>query len=270
MHLNKFLKVLPFLFFAPLFFVSCTISNDEKAEAVKIVEIREDLLNKGDINSLGLLLTDDFHDRKDYLNQLKYQQQYFFRFSYDINSIDVIDSSRLFSKMIILIDHDLSYKGPDDVAEVFWLGRKEEIHLIKEKIGWKISLIKEVKNTGRKIDAQTVHDIFFALDTRKTALNNGDVELFETIIDEKYPQREVLIDNFKKNAAAFINVNYGLNGRKFQYISDRMDEARVIQYFDLVFNISGLDQSEKIEDQREIISLKKMSDGTWNITDGLK
>ena len=189
MYPNKFLKAVLFLFCASLFFASCTISNDEKAAAVKIVEIREDLLNKGDINSLGLLLTDDFHDRKDYLNQLKYQQQYFFRFSYDINSISVIDSSRLSEKMILLVDHDLSYKGPDDVAEIFWLGRKEEVHLIKEKIGWKISLIKEIKNTGRKIDAQIMHDIFFALDTRKTALNNGDFELFETIIDENYPKR---------------------------------------------------------------------------------
>jgi len=49
-----------------------------------------------------------------------------------------------------------------------------------------------------------------------------------------------------------------------------MDEARVIQYFDLVFNIKGLDEAEKIEDQSELISLKKMPDNTWKITDGLK
>lgn len=267
---NRGLKV--FLFCVPFLFIfsACNISNDEKAEAVKILEIREDLLNKGDIDSLALLLTDNFPDRKKFVSQLKYRYQYFHHFSYDINSLNVIDSSNVLKKITFLIDHDLSYKTPDDVAEVFWLGRKEEVVMKKEDIGWKISSINEIKDTGRKIDAQTVHDIFFALDTRKTALNNGDVELFETIIDEKFPERELLVDNFKKNAEAFINVNYGLNGRRFQYISDKTDEARVIQYFDLVFTIKGLDESEKIEDQKEIISLSKKSDGTWKITDGLK
>jgi len=251
-------------------FISCDISTEEQAEAAKILSIREDLLNKGDIKSFSILLTDDYPDRANYLDQLIYQRQYFSRYSYDINSMEILSVSPFKSTVQMLVDYDISFKNPDDPAETFWLGRKEEAILKKEDIGWKIALIKEIKNTGRKIDPQTVHDIFFALDTRKTALNNGDIELFKTVIDEKYPKRDQLIEDFKKNSEAFINVNYGLSGRKFQYISEKLDEARVIQYFDLVFNIKGFDKSEKIEDQREIISLKRSGDNIWKITDGLK
>lgn len=266
---SKFLKVL-FLIMTVSIFYGCTLSTDEKAEAAKILEIREDLLNKGDINALELLFTDDFPDRKNYLDQLQYQRQYFQNFLFDMNSISIVSASNISKKMKVVSDYDISYKSPEDIAEIFWLGRKEEIVLVKENIGWKIADIKEIKNTGRKIDPQTVHGIFFALDTRKTALNNGDHELFETVIGENYPDREELIDDFKKNANAFININYGLKSRKFQYVSEKMDEARVIQFFDLVFNIKGLDSVEKVEDQKELISLKKMPDNTWKITDGLK
>lgn len=258
------------LFAVSGFISSCGLSQDRKAEMVKILEIREDLLNKGDVRSLEVLMTEDFPDKKEYLDQMTYRYQYFLKFSYDMNTIDILSSSVLGNRAHLMLSYDLSFRNPDDVAETFWLDRKEDVIMVKEKIGWKIADIKEMKNTGRKIDPQTVHDIFFALDTRKTALNNGDNELFSTVIWEKYPDREKLVDNFKKNASAFINVNYGLKSRRFQYVSPSMDEARVIQYFDLVFNIKGLDSVEKIEDQSELISLKKMPDNTWKITDGLK
>ncbi|HPA57277.1 MAG TPA: hypothetical protein PLX56_00325 [bacterium] len=251
-------------------FSSCNLSQDQKANIVKILEIRESLVNSGDVKSLEVLMTEDFPDKKEYLDQMTYRYQYFLKFSYDMNTIDILSSSVLGNRAHLMLSYDLSFRNPDDVAETFWLDRKEDVIMVKEKIGWKIADIKEMKNTGRKIDPQTVHDIFFALDTRKTALNNGDHELFSTIIWEKYPDREKLVDNFKKNASAFINVNYGLKNRKFQYVSPSMDEARVIQYFDLVFNIKGFDAAEKIEDQSELISLKKMPDNTWKITDGLK
>lgn len=259
-----------FFFLTSILVSSCDLSQNQKAEVVKILEIREDLLNKGDIKSLEILMTTDFPDKKKYFDQLTYQHQYFFKLSYDMNTIEILSSSILGRRVHIMVGYDISYKSPDDVAETFWLDRKEDVIMVREKIGWKIADIREMKNTGRKIDPQTVHDIFFALDTRKTALNNGDHELFSTVIWEKYPDREKLVDNFKKNASAFINVNYGLKNRKFQYVSPSMDEARVIQYFDLVFNIKGLDEAEKIEDQSELISLKKMPDNTWKITDGLK
>jgi hypothetical protein len=259
-----------FFFLTSILVSSCDLSPERKADIVKILEIREDLVNKGDVKSLEVLMTDDFPDKKKYIDQLTYQYQYFLRLAYDMNTIDILSASILGRRAHLLVSYDLVFRNPDDVAETFWLDRKEDVIMVREKIGWKIADIREMKNTGRKIDPQTVHDIFFALDTRKTALNNGDHELFSTVIWEKYPDREKLVDNFKKNASAFINVNYGLKNRKFQYVSPSIDEARVIQYFDLVFNIKGLDEAEKIEDQSELISLKKMPDNTWKITDGLK
>lgn len=269
--MKKSRSVLLLLFFPVAVLISsCDLSQNQKAEVVKILEIREDLLNKGDIKSFEILMTEDFPDKKKYVDQLTYQYQYFLRLAYDMNTIDILSSSILGNRAHLMLSYDISFRNPDDVAETFWLDRKEDVIMVKEKIGWKIADIKDMKDTGRKIDPQTVHGIFFALDTRKTALNNGDHELFQTVLSENYPEREKLVDNFKKNASAFINVNYGLKNRRFQYVSPSMDEARVIQYFDLVFNIKGLDEAEKIEDQSELISLKKMPDSTWKITDGLK
>lgn len=265
------LSIVCLVFFVFLFvFAGCSLSDDEKADVIKILEIREELLNKGDVKSLRVLLAENFPERTTYLNQIQYQQQYFSRFSYDLNTIDFLPSLNFFKKAVVKIDYDISYKDPNEVAEVFWLDRKEEVVLVKEKIGWKIAEIKEDKDSGRKIDSKTVHNIFSALETRQSALNNGDFELFETVIDISYPEREVLLENFKKNLLAFTNVNYGLKGREFQYISQNKDEARVVQFFDLVFNIKGLDQMEKVQDQREIISVKLNKNGLWQITDGLK
>lgn len=253
-----------------LFSAGCSLSESETSEVIKIIEIREAKLNAGDIKSVALLVADNYPDRKEYLEQLNLQQQYFSNYSYDINSTSIKKVSIFHKEIEMEIDYDLSYRSPQDAAPAFWLGRKEKVVLVKEKIGWKIAEIKDIADAGRKVDPQTVHDIFFALDTRKTALNNGDSELFKTVIDEKYPGREELIDNFKKNSEAFINVNYSLTGRKFQYVSPQKDEARVVQYFNLLFKIKGLDQTEKVEDQREIISLKQKEKGIWAIVDGLK
>nr|HQI05904.1 hypothetical protein [bacterium] len=175
-------------------FSSCNLSQDQKANIVKILEIRESLVNSGDVKSLEVLMTEDFPDKKEYLDQMTYRYQYFLKFSYDMNTIDILSSSVLGNRAHLMLSYDLSFRNPDDVAETFWLDRKEDVIMVKEKIGWKIADIKEMKNTGRKIDPQTVHDIFFALDTRKTALNNGDNELFSTVIWEKYPDREKLVD----------------------------------------------------------------------------
>lgn len=253
-----------------IFLSSCSLPESEMPEVMKILEIREAKLNAGDIKSVDLLLTDSFPDRKNYLVQLNLQQQYFLKYSYSMNSTRVNGSSMIPKKIDLEIDYDLAYRAPEDVSETYFIGRKETISLVKESIGWKISDIKEISGAGRKINSQVVHDIFFTLDTRKTALNSGDFELFSTIIDQSYKGRAELLDNFKKNAEAFINVNYALNGRDFQYISPSMDEARVVQYYNLVFKVKGIDATEKVEDQKEIISLKKNSNGSWTITDGLK
>lgn len=253
-----------------IFLSSCSLPESEMPEIMKILEIREAKLNAGDINSVDLLLTGSFPDRENYINQLNLQQQYFLKYSHSTNSTKVISSSMFPKKIEMEVDYDLYYKAPEDVSETYFIGRKETVELVKEQIGWKIADIKEVSDAGRKINSQVVHDIFFTLDTRKTALNNGDVELFSTIIDQSYKGRAELLDNFKKNAEAFINVNYALNGRDFQYISPSMNEARVVQYYNLIFKVKGLDTTEKVEDQKEIISLKKNSNGSWTITDGLK
>lgn len=251
------------------FFASCSLPQSELPDVMKILDIREAKLNSGDINSVGLLISDDFPDRKDYITQLNLQQQYFTRYSYSMNTTKIIDSSFFPKKIELEVDYDLSYSAPEDPAETYFIGRKEIVKLVKEKIGWKISGIKFVEGSGRKIDARTVHDIFFALETRKSALNSGDVELFKTVIDDSYKGRDELIENFRKNAEAFINVNYGLKGREFQYISPEMDSARVVQHYDLVFKVKGLDKTEKVEDQKEIISLKLKEKGVWTITEGL-
>ena len=238
-------------------------------DVMKILDIRESKLNAGDINSVQLLIADSFPDRKNYITQLNLQQQYFTGYSYSMNSTRVLKSSFFPKKIDIEVDYDLSYSAPGDPAETYFIGRKEILSLVREKIGWKISDIKQAEDSGRKIDFQTVHDIFFALETRKSALNNGDVELFKTIIDSSYKGRDELIENFRKNAEAFINVNYGLKGREFQYISPEMDSVRVVQHYDLVFKVKGLDKTEKVEDQKEIISLKRSKSGVWTITEGL-
>lgn len=265
---NRFVRNLSAIFII-LFFTSCSLPQSELSDVMKILDIRESKLNSGDINSVGLLISDSFPDRKNYLSQLNLQQQYFTKYTYSMNTTKILGSSFFPRKIDIEVDYDLSYSAPEDPEQTYFIGKKEQISLFKEKIGWKITDIRPVEDSGRKIAAQTVHDIFFALETRKNALNNGDVELFKTVIDSSYKGRDELIDNFRKNSEAFINVNYGLKGREFQYISPEMDSARVVQYYDLVFKIKGLEKSEKVEDQKEIIFLKRNETGVWTITEGL-
>ena len=150
------------------------------------------------------------------------------------------------------------------------LGRLEKVILSKEKIGWKIAEIEEVKDSGRKIAPQLVHDIFYPLDTRKTALSNNDYELFESVIHHDLASRDELLADFRQNGEVFSEINYALKGRKLLSVSTDEKNAEVIQYFDLAFKTKEGGISEKLENQKEVVSLKKSDDGTWKIIGGLR
>lgn len=272
--LMKTINKISVLFFVALafsfVFTGCSLPENEQKEVVKILEIREELSNKGQINKLAVLLTDDFPDRKGYLDQLKYRNFYFTEYDYSINSINFTSYNPLTKKTAVLVDFDLTFKVPEDPAATIFFGRLEEVALVKEKIGWKIAGVEEVKDSGRKIAPQLVHDIFFPLDTRKTALSNNDFQLFESVIHPDFASREELFEDFKKNSEVFSEINYGLKGRKLVSVSNDEKNAEVIQYFDLAFKTKEGGISEKLENQKEVVSLKKSDDGIWKIIGGLR
>ena len=110
-----------------------------------------------------------------------------------------------------MIDFDLTFKTHEDPAATLLLGRIEKVTLLKEKIGWKIDNIEEIKDSGRKIAPQLVHDIFHPLETRKTALSNNDFQLFESVIHPDFASRNELLSDFKENAEVFSDINYALS-----------------------------------------------------------
>ncbi len=173
-------------------------------------------------------------------------------------------------KVNALVDFDLTFKTPEDPAATLLLGRLEKVVLVKEKIGWKIDSIEEEKESGRKIGPQLVHDIFFPLDTRKIALSNNDYELFESVIHPDFASKEELLSDFRQNSEVFSEINYALRGRRLVSVSNDGKNAEVIQYFDLAFKTKEGGISEKLENQKEVISLKKSDDGTWKIIGGLR
>ena len=253
-----------------LFFTGCSMPEEDKKDALKILEIREDLSNNGQTNKLALILTDNFPDKKEYLDQLKYRNFYFTEYEYSVNSINFASYNPMTKRATALIDFDLTFKVPEDPAATIIFGRIEKVGLVKEKIGWKIADIEEVKDSGRKIAPQLVHDIFYPLDTRKTAISNNDHELFESVIHQDFASRDELLSDFKKNAEVFSEINYALKGRKLLSVSVDEKNAEVMQYFDLAFKTKEGGISEKLENQKEIVSLKKSDDGTWKIVGGLR
>jgi hypothetical protein len=272
--LMKITSKISLLFFAALVFslvfTGCSLPEEEKKDVLKILEIRESLSNNGQTNKLAILLTDDFPNRKEYLDQLKYRNFYFTEYDYSINSINFTSYNPLTKKAVALVDFDLTFKLPEDPAPTLLLGRVENVILIKQKIGWKIDNIEEIKDSGRKISPQLVHDIFYPLDTRKTALSNNDFQLFESVIHPDFVSRNELLSDFKENAEVFSDINYALKGRKLISVSTDEKNAEVIQYFDLAFKTKEGGVSEKLENQKEVVSLKKSDDGTWKIIGGLR
>ena len=268
--MNKINMLFCVIFVAPFLFSGCTLSEGDQKDALKIIEIREDLTNKGKTSSLSVIFSDDFPNRREFLNQEKYRHFYFTEYDYKINSVKFLSYNPLTKKTAALINFNLVFKGKEDPAPAVLLGRNEKVTLVKEKIGWKIADIEEVAESGRKIAPQTVHDIFYPLDARKTAISNGDYALFESVIHPDFADRNGLLDDFKKNSEVFSEINYALRGRELSNLSSDGTNAEVIQYFDLAFKTREGNLSEKIENQKEAISLKKTADGTWKIIGGMR
>lgn len=268
--MNKISVLFLTILAAALLFTGCSLPEEEKKDVLKILEIREDLSNKGQTNKLAVIMTDTFPNKKEYLDQLKYRHFYFTEYDYAINSINFTTYNPIAKKAAALIDFDLTFKTHEDPAATLLLGRIEKVTLLKEKIGWKIDNIEEIKDSGRKIAPQLVHDIFHPLDTRKIALSNNDFQLFESVIHPDFASRNELLSDFKENAEVFSDINYALKGRKLLSVSTDEKNAEVIQYFDLAFKTKEGGISEKLENQQEVISLKKTDDGTWKIVGGLR
>lgn len=263
---NRLKPIIPIFFVLLSLFCGCSISENEREEVTKILKIREGLLNQGKINSLDLLLTDDYENRKKYVEQLQFQQIYFTEYEYKIDSIDFVSYSAFPKSAVVRIRYNLSFRNPDSVGATVWLSRVENVKLKKEKIGWKIASITDEKESGQKVDAQTTHDIFKTLDARVMAYGNGDLELFKTLISDEFKKKDKYLDEFKKNSETFSSMIFKINGRRLIYFSEENKEARVVQSYDMILNIKDGGVAQKIEKQKEIITLKKSPDGEWLIT----
>jgi len=262
---NRFLWI---VLLASFLFSACSISNEDRKDIQKIIEIRDSLLNKGDIKSISALLTPDFPNKQEYVKKLNIQHFYISNFAYRIRKI-IPGKAKSFGKESVYdIEYNLTFSTPDDLAPTIFINRAEKITFRKEEIGWMIADIEEIKNSGEKVDPQTVYDIFFALDTRKSALLAKDTELFKTIISQKYKGRDKLIEDFQKNHKAFSQITYKLNARDLEKISKDRKIVKVVQFYDLGFMADGIKGLTEVKDQKEIITLEKESKG-WMIVDGL-
>ena len=262
---NRIKLLTPVLFMLLSLFCSCSISDDEREEVSKILKIREGLLNQGKINSLEFLLTDDFENRKKYVEQLQYQHIYFTEYEYKMDSVDFVSYSAFPKSAEVRIKYNLLFRIPDSVGANVWISRVEKLKLKREKIGWKIASIADEKESGQKVDAQTTHDIFKTLDARVMAYGNGDYELFRTLFSNDFKKREKYLQEFKENSEAFGSMIFKINGRRLIYFSEENKEARVVQSYDMILKMKESEKAQKIEKQKEIITLKKSPDGEWLI-----
>jgi len=261
-----------FLFlFSFLCFSGCSLPENERAKIITVIELRENALNSGDVQSYRAMLSDSFKDLGKHMEQVKLRNQYLSGFVYTFTSTQVSEVSNFGKKVIISVEFDLTYKRPDDPGPYVWLNSLEFITFVKDEIGWRISNIEDRENSGMIIKPIVTQAVFHALDTRIAALNNGDSDLFETIVATDYPQRKEIISNFAANSEVFSDINYEVHNRKFLFIAPTMDEARLEQIYSLSFKIKGTEDFERFKNQKEIISLKRdWSNGNWVITDGLK
>lgn len=261
--------VLWLVFLSALFFSACTISEKDRENIQKVIEIRESLLNKGDIiKSYGALLSADFPEKKKYLQQLNMQHLYFTDYAYRIRTIKPGEAESFGRKSVYTIEYNLTFKSPEDKAETVFINRIEKLTFKQDDIGWRITGVEEMKDSGTKVEPDTVYGIYYALDTRKSALLAKDAELFKTIISDKYKEREKLIDDFKKNQEAFSQITYTLNARDIDSISKDHKTAKVVQFYDLGFRIKGQKDLTEMKGQKEIITLEKEGD-VWKVTAGL-
>lgn len=263
---NRIKLLIPAFFILLSLICGCSIPDAEREEVTKILKIREGLLNQGKINSLDLLLTDDFENRKKYVEQLQYQQIYFTEYEYKMDNVDFVSYSAFPKSAEVKIKYNISFRNPGSVGATVWLARVEKMKLKREKIGWKIASIADEKESGQKVDAQTTHDIFKTLDARVMAYGNGDTELFKTLFSDDFKKREKYIQEFRENVEAFGSMIFKINGRRLIYFSEENNEARVIQSYDMILNLKEGGEAQKIEKQKELVTLKKSPAGEWLIT----
>ena len=62
--MNKISVLFLMILAAALLFTGCSLPEDEKKDVLKILEIREDLSNKGQTNKLAVIFTDNFPNKK--------------------------------------------------------------------------------------------------------------------------------------------------------------------------------------------------------------
>lgn len=268
--MNSKISILFFVFLA-FFFVSCSISPEDREAIVTVIELRENAINSGDVVSYRALLSDSFDDIDKHMEQVKLRNQFLHNLTYLFTTTQVSKVSGFGKQADIDVEFYLTYKRPDDVAPYVWIDREETISFKKDDIGWRITGVKDVKDSGTMIKPETVQAVFHTLDTRISALNNGDVELFDTIVYKNYPGRKEVTGNFAANKEVFSDINYELQGRRFLFMSENMENTRLEQTYSLSFKIKDTEEFQRFKNQKEVISLKRdPQKNIWVITDGLK
>jgi ribosomal protein S13 len=146
-------------------------------------------------------------------------------------------------------------------------GNKKEMVFIKGKQSWKILSMTTIKGSGNTVDKQLLHALYQALDTRISALNNKDMELFATVLSQKLPNKNAIIEDLKKSITAFKDIVYILVERHPVEISDT--KATVVQNYEMRLTLPDGTQ-QKLPAMAEKLTLEPNSSGVWQIVGGLK
>ena len=109
-----------FISFSCILFSACTVSQEDRESIQKVIEIRDSLLNKGDIKSLGAFLSSDFPQKTEYLKQLNMQHFYLTDYAYRIRMIKPGEAESFGKKSVYRIEYNLTFKMPDDKAPLFF------------------------------------------------------------------------------------------------------------------------------------------------------
>lgn len=246
----------------------CSISDEDREEINALADIYYKTRNTRDKKSLDYLLSPQWDERKKHIKQFKLQTNYFSDIRFFENWRRIEDSLNPFSPVNMKTSYNIIYIAPEKQTPVMKYNCIKELSFSKPSKQWKISDVKKHTDNCETVPPSEVQKIFHALATRTVAMNNADAALFETIIAPDYPLRNKIIKNNRKNLETFKTINHSVKIRELVSYNSSRKIVKIRQQYDLIFQLPGQEEPQKMTGKKETLTLKRYQDG-WKIIDGL-
>lgn len=262
------IRLYPFIFILTFIITGCSFpSADDKENIIALTDIYANAFENSDKKALTYALAEDFPDKRKIIKQLEYQNLYIKDILFAKTTFTITDTSFLSKTITGKMTYDISYTKKEELLPSLTRGREMTMVFQKGRHGWKILSITKNKKSGTAVDKKLLHPLYHALDTRISALNNKDMDLFSTILSPKLPKRKAIIDDLKKSIDTFKDIVYILRSRKLIELNEQ--KATVTQKYEMLLTLPDGTQ-QKLPTMVEKLTLEPdKTSGEWRIIDGL-